>query len=239
MTALISIDLQYDFFDPSGHPNAGRLEKAVCLPAARKLLQHARNSKWQIIHVITSHSGKESLPPHLARRNARPYCLTNTDGAQIVEGLAEGNERIISKQAYDAFSNPAVAEEIVSHEQVVICGIAANCCVLFSAHSAANVHNKRVLLPFQAIAASKIEDYVYGLRIAEKSIANVVDLNDIISATNSESIASSLPCEDDQFEEIIRNWFKRQLQNVSRLREQSLELPVAEVVRRLEAMCDS
>lgn len=240
VTALITIDLQYDFFDRPGNPNAGRLEKAVCLPAVRRLLQHARSNGWKIIHVATRHGGKDTLPPHLLRRDALPYCLANSVGSNIVSGITQDGEVIIDKQSYDAFSNPMVVQELEGHEVVIICGVAANCCVLFSAHSAANVYRKRVYLPYQAIAASKIEDYVHGLRIAEKSIAEVVDLQDVLAASGSNPTIQKLePLDEILFEEKIRNWFTEQLQYVSRLREQSLELPVEEILQRLEAMSAS
>jgi hypothetical protein len=75
------------------------------------------------------------------------------------------------------------------------------------AHSAANVYNKQVYLPYQAIAASTEDDYVFGLRVTQKSIGTVVDVDSFRGGGELKAI--------NDMEVRVRDWFKSQQKFVS------------------------
>lgn len=233
MTALITVDLQYDFFDLAGHPNAGRLQKAMCLPEVRRLVAHARTCGWKIIHVATKHDGTHTLPPHLARRSEPAYCIDGSGGAGLIDGLATNDDTIVEKQMYDAFSNERLPEELHGHDHVILCGIAINCCVLFTANSAVNTHGKTIYVPYQCVGASKYEDYLFGLRNIAKSLGFVVDLSNLISEENLQKL-KNLRENDESFDAQINDWFFSRSAKLDKL--QYIEKPktVYDLVQRLE-----
>jgi nicotinamidase-related amidase len=240
-TALVTVDLQYDFFDVRGHPNAGRLAKAICIPAVRQLAAHGRANGWKIVHLATKHLGHETLPLHLRRREAAPYCIAGTPGADIVEGLFDHSDIVVEKQHFDGFSNPDLARALQESESIIVTGIATDCCVLFTAHSASSLHSKEVYLPYQAVAASTLEDYAFSLRAAEKSIAAITDVRNLLSTTGPTPNLRAVPRLDPQhLTEQVSDWFREQLQYVDQTRaEVTTEMSVNEILRRLEKKLSS
>lgn len=99
------------------------------------------------------------------------------------------------------------------------------------------MYQKQVYLPYQAIAASTTEDYVFGLRAAAKSIAAVVDIGDILRTSGAiPSIEAARELDSNALEETLGLWFREQVGYVSQVLDQlSLaELPVSEILRQLE-----
>jgi nicotinamidase-related amidase len=234
-TSLVIVDMQYDFFDESSHPSAGRLNKAICLPAVRLLVRHGRANGWKIIHVVTKHEGQHTLPPELRRRRDEVYCMENSEGAEVVHGLCEHADTVIEKSLFDAFSNPALPRELERSDKLVLSGIATDCCLLFSAHSAANVYGKEVYLPFQAVSASSLADYTFGLRSAAKSVATIVDLKHLLSMTGATPRLESLKgIPAREIESVAGPWFNEQVQRVSDLVGSRAEMPVKELLKQLE-----
>jgi nicotinamidase-related amidase len=222
VTSLLTIDLQFDFFDSQSHPDSGRLAKTICLPGVKTLIEHARREKWRIIHAKTVHSGPETLPQHLRRRGVGTYCLANSLGSDLVPGLATATDIIIEKQSFDAFLGTELQTALKGSEEVVICGVAADCCVFLTANTAANVEQKRVLLPYQAIAASTAEDYIFGLRSVAKSFASVVDLRDLVRTKDSVlSLSGSGGMDYQTIETTSGGWFRAQLQRLHDLEKQA------------------
>jgi len=235
--SVLTVDLQYDFFDVSSRPNAGRLAKAICLPAVRALLQHARRNSWKVVHVVSLHEGNHTLPPHLLRREAPPYCIKGTDGAAIIDDLHEPGDVVVEKRTFDGFSNPELADTLQYSDQVIICGVATDCCVLFTAHSAANTHAKQVFIPYQAAAASTIDAYLFGLQTAAKSIASVIDIDELLSVSGIAPDLTQVPViEVTPVNRILEPWFREKLDCVSQLQHRKTlpEMPIREVLKLLE-----
>jgi len=88
--AVVVVDLQRDFLDPTLPSPFARWEKAYCVPGVRRLLTFARRQDWRVAHVGTRHHSQASLPFHHRTRGDPPYCLVNTPGAEfVVELLAD------------------------------------------------------------------------------------------------------------------------------------------------------
>lgn len=172
--ALLLVDLQKDFLRPkSGH--VGRMEKAICFPGVCDLLRLAREERWKVVHIVTQHADATTLPAHLVRRGTPPYCCVGTEGAEIVRGLEEPTDPVVTKTHYSGFRGTALKDHLREHETVVVAGIAVDCCVLLTAFDAEQ-EGKRVFVPFQAVGASTERSFVGGLGIISKSAGAVLDL---------------------------------------------------------------
>lgn len=223
--ALIVIDLQRDFLDCSNN-KVGRLAKAICLPGVKKLLAHGRNLQWNIIHVITEHQSEETLPKPLRNSGTRLYCEAGTNGVRILDGLQRDDENIVKKHSYSAFSSTELETLIMESPTIVLAGVAADCCILHTAAEACTRLQKDVYLPYQSISSSTVDDYIFGLKAAAKSLAAVVDLSDILG---DKIIEWSLRKEPKQVEGILRHWFEpifikvKEIENNGGLLEENLQ----------------
>jgi nicotinamidase-related amidase len=228
---LVTVDLQLDFFDPLSE--VGKLEKALCLPAVRRLIQQARAAGQQIFHVVTVHEESASMPLHLAKRSLPPYCLKGTDGAASVDGLVGGTDRRITKTKYSGFFGTTLAEEIAEYDSLILCGIATDCCVLNTAFDATS-HGKHVYVPYQAVSASSLRTYLSGLEAIAKSAGAVVDLAAVLEQ-QGELWKTRLP-EDREMSQ-AEEWYSAAEQRLIDFRKRQAESPTrpAQVlVARLE-----
>jgi nicotinamidase-related amidase len=207
-TALLLIDLQYDFLDPGVNEHTGRLNKAICLPGVRRCLAHAREQDWKIVHVVTEHSGVATLPSYLRSRNAPPYCIADTHGAQIIEGLHKEGDAIVRKQMYDGFTGTNLASVVEDFPSIIVCGVTADCCVVHTANTASATLGRHVAIPYDAVSATTIEDYVVGLRTAAKSLADVLD-SGVIGAEKDLEVAHVNPhVHHGKLEPTWRRWYQ-------------------------------
>ncbi len=176
--AVLLVDLQYDFFDVRIAPIGG-IQKAACLPGVRQLLSFARQNDWPVIHVVTEHTSSETLPHHLKTKGIEIYCKAGTAGAGIVRGLFSDGDKIITKQGYSGFGRTNLDDVLNDAPQLILAGIATDCCVHYTAFDAACAHGKRVYVPFQATSASTAEAYVSSLKAVWKSLGSVFDLAEL------------------------------------------------------------
>lgn len=231
-TALVLVDLQKDFFDQRNQ-SVGRLQKAIGIPATRRLLEHAREMDWRIAHVISIHTGAESLPVHLQRSGLDPYCLEGSEGAGIVAGLREEGEAIVRKRGYNGFAERELVDYLEESRSVVIAGIAADCCILATALDAASTHSKHVYLPYQAISASNLEAYVFGLEAAAKSAGAVLDINNLLDGNEPHW---ELRIDPASVTHTLESWFKPRLEAVESLRATRPNLSTMAVTDALEIL---
>ncbi len=192
--ALILVDLQQDFFDLRV---LGGIRKTVCLPGVRRLLRHAREQKWRILHVVTEHANTDSMAPRL-RDTVPLYCAARSAGAEILPNLREAGDEVVTKTGYSGFGGTDLAAKVRDAAELVIGGLAVNCCVLATALDAAGTYKKRVTVPYQAVSASTAEAYQFGLSEIFKSAGNVVSLD---SLTGTGAGAA------DSTREIWSEWF--------------------------------
>ena len=62
----------------------------------------------------------------------------------------------------------------------------------------------RVVVPYQAVSATEVESYVAGVRAMNKSSADVVSLDDLLSATDLESLGR---ISDSDLKPRLAAWF--------------------------------
>lgn len=235
--SILSVDLQNDFFDVR-LTGVGRLEKALCMPGARRLIQYARDNDHKVVHVVTGHRDAASLPLHLTRGGQQQlYCVEDTEGAQVAAGLLADGDLRIQKTQLSGFFGTNLADRLAGNDSVILCGIATDCCILHTAFDAAS-HRKQVYVPYQAVSATTFEAYVFGLQAIAKSAGDVVDLEALLRAPGRPWEARLEPTE---IKESAGRWYSAQIRRLEDFRKQRLELfadPPAssrEMVASLEA----
>jgi len=180
---VLVVDVQLDYFDLRN--GIGTINKAFCVPGLRVFLRTARECGWRVIHVVTEHTGVESLPRLL--REPPPgsgppvvYCPEGKAGAAILDGIRLPHEPVVVKRGFSAFDGTLLEKCIADTDDVFLTGIAVDCCLLHSAFDAGSRFNKRVHVPFQAVSASTTEAYLFGLEAMSKSVARIIDLRDLL-----------------------------------------------------------
>jgi nicotinamidase-related amidase len=158
-TALVVIDMQNDFVRRGGSllvPDA-----AATIPAIGRLLDLARTSRMRIVYSQDTHRCGDPewdvWPEH---------CREGTWGWEIVAELApETDETVLRKARYDAFYGTPLDHllRLWGVETLVICGTGANCCVHYTAASAA-LRWYAVVVPRDAISALEPFDLEASLR---------------------------------------------------------------------------
>lgn len=173
---VITIDMQFGFFHPK-YEAVARLEKGLCYPGIKTLLDVARTRDWKVIHAITKHKDESSIPHFLVRKGISPYCLPNEGSDEIITDLCEGIDVLIEKTGYSAFDRTELHQHIINSTEIILCGLAVDCCVLHTALDATSRYDKIVIIPFQCVSASTLFSYMNSLDILGKSAAIIVDLN--------------------------------------------------------------
>lgn len=197
--ALVVVDAQYEFFNPR-NAAIGRMQKAFCLPGVRRLVVFARERRWPIIFVRTRHGGRDELPRHLRSKDDGHYCIGGP-GAEIVGGLIADSDVVLTKQRYSGFDGTALADHLASIECVVLAGIAADCCILHTGFDCVR-HDKRVVIPYQAVSATKADQYSFALRTLAKSVGSIVDLSELIEQ-------GEFPLQEDDVGRLTHVWHER------------------------------
>lgn len=204
--AVVAIDLQYHFFGLSD--GTIRATKAFCLPGVRRLLHCAREKAWKVVHVVTEHADQRTLPVHLVRRGAAPYCIAGSPGCELVDGLFQQGDLKVRKCSYSGYLEADLMWHLDGSEVVLICGVAADCCVLLTAFDAATRFKKRVFLPFEAVSSADRLGYVAGLRSIAKSAGAVLSIDVVRSAEPEAWWERRLRLEN--IEAAVGNWFDGQ-----------------------------
>lgn len=136
-TALIIVDMVYDFTNPNGlvfYP-----QNLEILPKIRKVLDLCRAHKLQVIFLQHSYrAGK--YDKNLA--NMRPNCIEGTGGDAIDPALpVEEGDYVIKKRRYSGFVGTDL--DMVLRENgignVIIIGTKTNCCIRATVTDAYNL----------------------------------------------------------------------------------------------------
>jgi nicotinamidase-related amidase len=175
--AVVLVDIQRDFLDPTARPGVGSWEKAFCVPGVERLVRHAREQGWKVVHVGTKHQSAETLPSHHRRRGIDVYCAEGSDGWEFVIP-PEPNEEVVFKTWYSAFE-PALSESLGEVPTIIWGGVATDCCIQQSAFDAdrRGIHS---LVPIEAVSASSVEAFAVSLSALAKSAATIVDLASLV-----------------------------------------------------------
>jgi nicotinamidase-related amidase len=158
-TALLVIDMQNDYVARGGSllvPDA-----AATVAAIGRLLALARATRMRVVYSQDTHRRGdpewEIWPEH---------CREGTWGWEIVAELAPGaDDTVLRKVRHDAFYGTPLDHllRLWAVDTVVVCGAGANCCVHYTAASAA-LRWYAVVIPRDAISALEPFDLETSLR---------------------------------------------------------------------------
>ena len=152
-TALIVIDMQVDFLEPSGRSAAmGRplgLVRAI-IPRVGRLLAWARETGMPVWH--TREARKPGSP--------QGYPVIGSPGHALIEALAPvAGEPVIDKDAYSAFHGTDLDAQLraagVTH--LILCGVTASCCVHATLRAAVD-HEYSCLTVADCCASFELDD---------------------------------------------------------------------------------
>jgi len=158
MRALVVVDMQKDFCYKNG---------ALYIQGAEKIFEATRrvvvNARGKIPVIFTQDWHREDdeefkiWPRH---------CIANTEGAEIIEELeASPKDYFVKKRRYSAFfgTDLDLLLRELKVDELVICGVAANICVLHTAGDAA-IRGYRVSVIGDCTKALSDYDYEYAMK---------------------------------------------------------------------------
>ena len=137
-TALVLVDLQNDFCDPSGAVGKRGEDLSFIrrtIPAVETLLDGARASGVQVVHVKAVYGGLYASDVSLsagAGVGATACCLPGTWGSEFIEPLQPlDGEWVVTKHRFSPFPDSRLELLLRANwiRTLVICGVATHCCV--------------------------------------------------------------------------------------------------------------
>lgn len=185
-TALLVIDMVYDFADPNGlvyYP-----QNEAILPNIKRLIDKSREKDALIIFVVDSHRrGKYDAELEVVRK----HCIHGTGGDEIMEclGYDEVKDFIVTKRRYSAFFGTDLDLVLREHmiKNVIVCGTKTNCCIRSTVHDASFL-NYKVIVPENCVTTNSetvnevhltdIRKY-YGSVLTEKELFDKFDGGEI------------------------------------------------------------
>ena len=197
--AVVVVDAQRDFLDPTTEPGVGSWAKAFCVPGAEQLLACARVRGWQVVHVGTRHATRDTLPLHHRAQELKLYCAEGSAGADLVVS-PQDDEVVLYKHWYSAF-DAELADVLEDGTRIVWAGVATDCCIQQSAFEA-DRRGIQSIVPYQAVSASSPAAYIGSLVGMAKSACDIVDLSDLLADPNP----SALEVED--IESRASGWYR-------------------------------
>ena len=170
--ALLLIDMQVDFAAPDGAMARQGNDMTAAQSALAKavtLAQAARAAGVPLIFV------------RLLARPEEGLCVEGTRGAEFVGPRPQGDEVVVSKSRFSAFTGTGLAERLHGQgiDTVVLAGLTTECCIQASAWAAFE-HDFRVVLASDACAAYEEELHRHALRALELGGATIAASADLV-----------------------------------------------------------
>ncbi len=156
---LLIIDMQNDFVRPDAPMVVPTAETII--PKIQEVLQFFRASRLPVIYVIREHreDASDVEIPRIERFKRRPYGITGTKGAEIVDELKPlVGETVLSKKRFSAFfmtELPLILQKI-RPEYVVIAGVQTPNCIRQTAVDSLS-HDFNTIVVSDATAAATSE----------------------------------------------------------------------------------
>ena len=175
-SALVVIDVQNDFANPSGKLYAKGAEKVI--QPIKKLLAKARSAGATIIFTQDWHIKGD---PEFEIWGE--HTLADTWGAEIVDELKpEKTDIIIRKPSYDAFYSTSLDHVLRARKikKLILTGLLGNVCVLCTAVGAA-VRGYQLVIPIDAVFTILEFDHIASLRFMNSILKADLTTSDMLS----------------------------------------------------------
>ena len=184
-TAILVVDMLYDFCDPKG---------AMCLPGAEKLypiqnniIRAARTSGMMIGWIVDAHRPGLKRDRELLKR--APHCFEDTNGINVMEQLDKENEDLIFiKRRYSAFFGTDLDLTLRDNliDTLIVFGVVTNICVRSTVHDAF-FNGYQVIVPKDACAATGPREQESSLYDIATHFGVVTESKDILHHLNGEA----------------------------------------------------
>lgn len=179
-TALISIDVINDFYDPSG-PNYYAGVEQTLAPVGR-LLDAARSADRLVVHAVERHR----TGVHDAEQPKLPvHCQENSFAAAFFPGygpVERAGEVVVPKRRYSAFFATDLA--LLLHEQgvrcVVVAGVKTNVCIRATIQDAF-AHGFEVVLPREATSSNRPHLEEAAVEDVRRYFGSVVTIDEAVA----------------------------------------------------------
>jgi len=175
-TALLIIDVQNDFANPSGKLYARGAEKVI--PLIKKLASAARESGATVIYTQDWHIRGD---PEFEIWGE--HTLAGTWGAEVVDELKpEETDVVVRKPSYDAFYSTSLDHILRSRKisTLILTGLLGNICVHCTAVGAA-MRGYELIIPVDAIFTINEFDHVASLRFMNTILKAKLTASDKLS----------------------------------------------------------
>lgn len=132
---VLVVDMVKGFCVPGGNLYTGESAREI-IPTIRDLILDARADSDEIIFIYDSHE-----PDDLEFNMFPEHCVRGTSETDIIPELVHYATMAIPKQRYSGFYGTRLAQILkeLKPENVVVCGVCTNICVL---HTVADARNR-------------------------------------------------------------------------------------------------
>lgn len=203
-TALIVVDMQKEFFTPSGmFKNKHLLHESIVLAISPFLSlfrsysllslsslivwvrsEYLNNSPSFIIPPDFTHSQKLHSLIHRTHTGKRACCSPSSPLLSFIpaiENLILSQDLILTKNNYSSFNNTCLDEELKKREieKIIICGVTANTCVFATAMHAKQLGYKEVIVLRDCVGFSSEKYALLAYSELENLGISVVNSTDI------------------------------------------------------------
>jgi nicotinamidase-related amidase len=175
-TALIVVDMVYDFTNPDGlvyYP-----QNREILPKISQLIEECRKEESLIVFMQHCYR-KDKLDKNLI--NMRKNCIEGTGGENIDESLTVlPQDYVIKKRRYSAFFGTDLDLVLREHDvkKVIVVGTKTNCCIRATVTDAYNL-DYEVFVVRECVATNDPTVNEVHLTDIDKYLGHVVDLEQI------------------------------------------------------------
>jgi nicotinamidase-related amidase len=170
-TALLVLDMQEDFLGENAKMPINKEQIPAITAVVNDLIDDFEKNSQMIIYV------KSEFPKHALGNRIRHYsAIGGTPGTEIYGKIKIIGNTVFSKQDPDAFSNPDFEKYLITNQvnQLVITGVYANQCVLYTTLGALN-RNYQVKFVKNGVGDSSAKEVSKACETVKKKGGEVIE----------------------------------------------------------------
>ncbi|MBH42584.1 MAG: cysteine hydrolase [Dehalococcoidia bacterium] len=145
---VLIVDMLRGFLEDGHNLYCGDSAREI-IPNVKRLIKDQLDMGAEIIYICDSHK-----PDDLEFEMFPVHCVAGTSEAEIIPELIEYPGYFIPKQRYSGFFNTDLEKKLeqIKPENIIICGVCTDICVL---HTAADARNRdyNVSIPVDCVAS--------------------------------------------------------------------------------------
>lgn len=185
-TALIIIDMQRDFVDPSAPIACAGAQDII--PMIRRITDMARSAGIPVIYTQESHRRQKIDFGLELEYGETEHCIEGTPGVEIISELIPAeSDYVLVKRRYSGFfaTDLDLLLKGLSVNTLILSGVATDVCVRATAQDALQL-NYRVLLPRECVAGTTVSRHEAALEHIGYVLGYVMSLDDVMALFSSE-----------------------------------------------------